>query len=62
MRRSPIREQREGEGKASGTGKRAGIEVKRVDVPYPTSNSGVPSSASVSVSKAPWDDQDEEKP
>ncbi|QDP64894.1 MAG: hypothetical protein Unbinned5081contig1001_51 [Prokaryotic dsDNA virus sp.] len=28
---------------------------KTLEVPYPTSNSGVPSRAKVSVSKAPWE-------
>ena len=37
---------------------RAGREVKTVEVPYPTSNSGVPLTAPVSVAKAPWDEEE----
>jgi len=45
-------------GPGSPSGKRAGVAVRTIEVPYATSNSGVDMTAPVTVRVAPWDKED----
>lgn len=54
----PMRKPGPGAGQRKPLKKKPGTKI--VEVPYPTSNSGVTLKAQVSIPKAPWEEDDED--